>query len=155
GVNDAGEGNVISGNGEEGVALGDVNTLPNVVAGNLIGLGADGTTPLGNASAGILVSAGSNHNRLGTNADGVSDALERNVISANGTDGIVLTGSGTSDNLIAGNYVGTDAAGTARRGNAQDGVLIQAGASNNTIGGTDPGARNVISGNNTAGGSGG
>src|SRR5262249_52092925 len=55
GVNDVGEGNVISGNGQQGVILGDVNSLPNVVAGNLIGLGADGSTPLGN-SVGILVS---------------------------------------------------------------------------------------------------
>src|SRR5262249_6372955 len=53
GVNDVGEGNVISGNGQQGVILGDVNSLPNVVAGNLIGLGADGSTPLGN-SVGIL-----------------------------------------------------------------------------------------------------
>ncbi|HEY1381893.1 MAG TPA: LamG-like jellyroll fold domain-containing protein, partial [Gemmataceae bacterium] len=56
---------------------------------------------------------------------------------------LVQTGGG---NVIAGNYVGTDAAGAAALGNGAQGVVLN-GASGNTVGGTDPGARNVISGN--------
>ncbi len=54
--------------------------------------------------------------------------------------------SSARDNLVQGNYIGVNAAGTAALGNAR-GVLIEGGASFNTIGGTAPGARNVISGN--------
>ncbi len=46
---------------------------------------------------------------------------------------------------VAGNYIGTDASGTASLGNANGGVMIT--GSNNTIGGVTPGDRNVISGN--------
>jgi hypothetical protein len=57
---------------------------------------------------------------------------------------------------IEGNFVGTDASGTQARGNSS-GVTIStinsgAVASANTIGGTTPGARNLISGNNEGGG---
>jgi len=50
-------------------------------------------------------------------------------------------------NIIEGNYIGTDVTGTMNRGNFQGGVRIW-DAPNNTIGGTTPEARNVISGNN-------
>ena len=53
------------------------------------------------------------------------------------------TGGG---NLIAGNYIGTNAAGSGGLGN-DIGVLIVDGSSNNTVGGTTAGARNLISGN--------
>jgi trimeric autotransporter adhesin len=51
--------------------------------------------------------------------------------------------------VVEGNYIGTNAAGDAALGNAYGG-LDMAG-SNNTIGGTDPGAANVISGNGGVG----
>ena len=46
-----------------------------------------------------------------------------------------------------GNYIGTDATGTIALGNGVDGVVIDDGATNNTIGGTTAAAGNVISGN--------
>ena len=52
-----------------------------------------------------------------------------------------------SGNLVAGNDIGTNAAGTAALPNAYDGIYIDSGASANTIGGTAAGAGNVISGN--------
>src|SRR5581483_11381519 len=58
-----------------------------------------------------------------------------------------LSGSGTSGNTVLGDYVGTDAAGSASIPNRHAGVLVEAGASGNTIGGTSAGARNLISGN--------
>src|SRR5262249_42952727 len=54
-------------------------------------------------------------------------------------------------NFVAGNYIGTDASGTAAVPNSSRGVWVRNGATNNTIGGltTIPGtgAGNVISGN--------
>ena len=54
-------------------------------------------------------------------------------------------GSGTTGNLVEGNYLGTDPAGSAAVANGT-GVLVS-GAGGNTVGGTSGGARNVISGN--------
>ena len=48
-------------------------------------------------------------------------------------------------NLIEGNFIGTDATGTMARANSGDGIRIV--TPGNTIGGTTPAARNVISGN--------
>lgn len=52
-------------------------------------------------------------------------------------------------NFIQGNFIGTDAAGTAALANAGGGVLVSTGG--NTIGGTTAASRNVISGNNSFG----
>jgi hypothetical protein len=65
------------------------------------------------------------------------------VINRFGT-GIALLGNG--GNVVQGNYIGTDATGTDALGNLGDGVLIRDGR-NNLIGGTVPGAGNLISGN--------
>src|SRR5439155_20176725 len=55
---------------------------------------------------------------------------------------ISIVGDG---NIVRGNYLGTNAAGTAQQGNrGGDGVQID--GQNNTIGGTTAGTRNVISG---------
>ena len=71
----------------------------------------------------------------------------RNVISGNGWCGVELVG-GVTGAVIEGNYIGTNAAGTAALGNFTDGVRVGA-ASDVTVGGTAPGAGNVISGNGT------
>src|SRR5207237_6784640 len=63
------------------------------------------------------------------------------------------------DNQVQGNYIGTDVNGTADLGNAQNGVYIASTyqvsvglpTSGNVIGGTAPGAGNVISGNGLSG----
>jgi len=64
------------------------------------------------------------------------------VINRFGNTGISITGTG---NEIEGNFIGTDPTGMLDEGNAMQGVNIS--GSNNTIGGTTPAARNVISGN--------
>src|SRR5579883_717775 len=56
-----------------------------------------------------------------------------NVISGNRGNGIGIYGA--SDNQIAMNNIGTDATGTLKRGNAQNGILVTQGASGNVIGG--------------------
>jgi titin len=70
------------------------------------------------------------------------------VINGFASDGIILSGSG--GNTIAGNYIGTDATGTAAVANSV-GVSIGDSGSNNLIGGAEPGAGNLISGNNSSG----
>ncbi len=61
-----------------------------------------------------------------------------------GRNGIELAMNG--GNVIEGNFIGTNVTGSATLGNTYDGVHIN-GASDNTIGGTMAGARNIISGN--------
>src|SRR6185503_12446515 len=53
----------------------------------------------------------------------------------------------SSNNLIEGNFIGTDASGTLSLGNANGVRVIGSEAANNTIGGTTADARNSISGN--------
>jgi hypothetical protein len=69
-----------------------------------------------------------------------------NLISGNKGDGVAIRGN---NNLVAGDYIGTDVSGTAALGNADDGVYI--GGDGNTIGGTIAAAKNVISANGTSG----
>jgi titin len=139
-------GNVISGNGRVGVLLGGDGTTGNVIAGNKIGTNAAGSAAVPNAVAGVFAYANAN----GTTVGGTTAAAS-NVISGNTSVGIEITGSGSSGNLIAGNLIGTNAAGTAAIANGIDGVIIDAGAPNNTIGGTMAPAGNVISGNTSDG----
>jgi CSLREA domain-containing protein len=65
-----------------------------------------------------------------------------------------VDGSGASGNVIQGNFIGTNAAGTwttaADDANGH-GVHIQQDATNTQVGGTDPADRNVISGNARSG----
>ncbi len=61
--------------------------------------------------------------------------------------GIALLGSGTTGCLIAGNYLGTDINGTKSVPNSESGVLIDQGASKNTVGGKALITLNVLSGN--------
>ena len=68
-----------------------------------------------------------------------------------GNDNFGLQIFGPSGNVVLGNYIGTNRAGTSVLGNSFDGVVIDAGGSNNTIGGTSAGARNIIAGNNADG----
>src|SRR5205807_4926992 len=98
-------------------------TNNNIIAGNYIGVDATGANAQGNTGDSGVFMISCAGNRIGTNGDGVNDAGERNIISAN-VRGIAVTGSGTTNNLIAGNYIGTNAAGTAALGNINYGIAI-------------------------------
>src|SRR5262249_45722309 len=100
GVSDAAERNIISGNGSAGLSLFGTDS---VVAGNYIGVGTDGTSKIANG-VGVSLGGVSSGNRIGTNADGVNDAAERNVISGNAY-GVNLALSGNTANTVAGNYI--------------------------------------------------
>ena len=53
--------------------------------------------------------------------------------------------SGSGGDVVSGNFIGVNAAGNASQGN-NNGILVD-GASGNTIGGTTPEARNVVTSN--------
>jgi hypothetical protein len=137
-------GNVLSGNGGEGIKLKDAGTSGNRVRGNLIGLNAAGAAALANARHGIEIINGAASNVVGPG----------NTISGNRLSGIYVNGPTTSNNVIQGNFIGTNPAGTVAFANGSQGhlTLDEQGikvenAANDTIGGTTPGAVNVIAGN--------
>jgi len=148
------EGNVIVANGGVGVAIQSAGAVGNILLGNLIGVGADGQTPLGNVAAdipgqgsgpgaGIILSGSPSNNTIGG-----TQAGDGNVISANSGDGILIV-NGATGTLIQGNLIGTDASGLLPRGNEFSGIAVFSGA--NTIGGSAEGAGNVLSDNGVFG----
>ena len=176
GSNDANEGNLISGNGDgaqffgEGVAINEsdgtiVNSgtiindcTGNRIAGNFIGTNETGTSSLYTTGLNTQRGSGvqinySTANIIGTNGDGVSDALERNVISGNTDAGIVLIAGGS--HKIKGNYIGTTKTGLVGLPNYANGgtsilaveISIKTGSNNNIIGTDGDGVADNIEGN--------
>ena len=117
----------------------------NLIQGNLVGTGGDGkgiiysdlsfagvlSIPIFNQGAGIRATGGGT---IGGPALGAG-----NVVSRNQDGGIIADGF-----TIQGNRVGTDASGSVAEGNQGPGVEL---TGSDTLGGTSPGARNVIAGN--------
>ena len=139
-----GAGNLISGNGGNGVFLDGAETVGNVFLGNFIGTDYSGTTALGNGTYGMQFNAASN-NVIGGAAPGAG-----NTISANLYAGVYLLNGATGNELL-GNVIGTDVDGTSALGNGWSGVLCHEGAWNNVVGGVAPGAGNLISANGLQG----
>ena len=154
GVSDLLELNLISGNETNAIQFSSSDF--NVVAGNWLGLSSDGETPIENGHSGIWIYAGSSANLIGTNDDGVRDEVERNVIAGNRFQGVAIDGSldvvsKTENNVVAGNFIGTDKTGTKAVAN-ETGVFLRSGAISNIIGTQatsrpNSAAGNVISGN--------
>jgi CSLREA domain-containing protein len=134
----AGARNVISGN-SDGIQVG---SSPNTIQGNYIGTNATGAGVVGNSLHGINFAAGSGSNTIGGTAAGAG-----NVISGNGQTGLNIFSGGS--NIIQGNIIGADTGGTIDLGNSLGGITVN--TSSNTIGGATAAARNLISGNNSAG----
>ena len=146
GGNVTGAGNVISGNTEYGIFVGDPITIGTVIAGNFIGTDATGNQAVPNNFGGIAV-----FNQVQGVLIGGTNAAARNVISGNTTVGVYLLGPNVSNTVVEGNYIGLNAAGTAAVPNTFIGIYVLGGAQNNLIGGTQPGTGNVISGNASEG----
>jgi len=114
------------------------------------GYSQPGSAPLSSASNAILLielngaAAGLVGNGLVITSNG--GTVKGLVINRFLNGGIFLLGSG---NLIQGNFIGTNPNGNTAQPNVFEGVAII--GTNNTVGGTTPAARNVISGNNLAG----
>lgn len=138
-----GAGNLVSGNRKNGIEVLSP-AHDNLIQGNIVGASASGTTAVSNAWTGVMLD-GAPSNTLGG-----TTATAGNLISGNGQNGVFLIWSGASGNLIAGNYIGTDATGTNAIPNKENGLVIRHG-STNLIGGTQPAARNLISGNSGVG----
>ena len=91
--------------------------------------------------------AGSGASGLEINQGGSGSVVKGLVINRYGFNGVQILGS--SQNRIEGNFIGTDFGGTFDLGNSNVGVDITEtnSFSSNTVGGTSPAARNLISGN--------
>ena len=141
--------NVILGNTfsgvDNGVVIGEDPTQPwsgtvyktNSIRGNRIGTNpaGDSAAGFGNTSDGLLLGGGGRENWLGPG----------NVLSGNGGFGAELLHPSVIGNILFGNMIGLNAAGTAAIPNGRLGVLLANGASGNAIGG--PFGGNVISAN--------
>jgi parallel beta-helix repeat protein len=127
--------NVISANGDAGIYMiaHDNDLTGNVVFGNYIGSDATGTIDLGNSDDGIYISSSSplvaQDNIIGGLQPG-----EGNLVSGNGRNGIFVKGTGTSANPIAGNIIGSDPGGSLDLGNRYNGILVNDGVMDSTIG---------------------
>jgi CSLREA domain-containing protein len=145
-----GERNVISANGFYGIEIRSGFFAPfdpaagNVVQGNYIGVDATGNTALGNGHDGVAIT------NTPSNIVGGTSPAARNVISGNPHAGVGISQAGATENVVQGNYIGTDASGSLALGNGA-GVDIF-GAANNVVGGLSPGTGNVISANGLIGG---
>jgi hypothetical protein len=128
----AGARNILSSN-TTGVEISDGAT-GNLVQQNFIGTDVTGTAALGN-TVGVLIADAP------INLIGGTTASARNIISNNAV-GVLIVGSGSTGNLVQGNFIGTDVTGTAPLSN-NPGVQI-ADAPGNTIGGMAGGAGNLI-----------
>ena len=133
----ASRGNIITGNGRDGVRV-TAGATGNRIIGNRIGVNASGGGA-GNAMTGVTLFGSGNR-------------VETNVICDNNEHGIHVSGAGASNNLITGNFIGTSPDGNAPLGNGQSGVSGTAGvrilgAAGTVIGGANAADANVISGN--------
>jgi len=138
-----GEGNVISGNGKNGVRIDDGASS---LTGNYIGTDITGSVALGNHLSGVSVGAGSAEEQGAVIGGGIPGA--DNVISGNILNGVMLE-DGSWNVRIYGNRIGTNASGNAKLGNGECG--ISAGGSGHRIGDADLVRINLISGNGAAG----
>ena len=117
----------------------------NTIAGNWIGLDVD-NIDRGNQGTGVDVTCAA-FNRSTGNVIGGTTPADRNVISGNRV-GVSFFPTSADYNSVRGNFIGTDATGSLPRGNLFEGVKVQS-ATNITIGGSSPGARNLICANGT------
>ena len=150
--------NVIAGNPGYGMSV--FTAAANAtITGNTIGAAADGTTLLNNYGFGISIQEQA-HATVGGTAAGAGNEIVGTIAFGVGTyfagGGITVDGSTAT---VQGNWIGTNAAGTAGLGNGGMGLEVSSTQTNSptkvaahgTIGGTAAGAGNVISGNHTYG----
>ncbi len=144
-----GQGNVISGSGP--TAFHDVGTGVlvraaggMVIEGNLIGTNVTGNVALSND---IGVQVGQDNFGTALTIVGGDAPGARNVISGNSQDGILVDDA--INTVITGNYIGVGADGSTAIPNEVGVSTVK--SSGVTIGGSTPGERNVITGNEAQG----
>ena len=140
--NTIGPGNVISAS-HIAVYVAGPMTEGNRIIGNFLGTDPSGTEIMGN-NHGVWTTNDAHDNTIGG-----TTPEERNIISSNGFSGLTLWAA--HRNRVIGNYFGTDVTGTKALGMTRSGMRIDVGGSDNIIGGTTPGERNLFSGGNAIG----
>ena len=73
------------------------------MAGDYIGTDSNGYYEIGNNLDGVLIDGGASSNTIGVNN---ASGGQANFICGNGHNGVRISGSGTSSNVVAGNYIG-------------------------------------------------
>ena len=124
--------NVISGNPDDGLDIfpgSTADSVNNLVQGNLIGVAADGVSPLGNGLIGIggrgISILGASSNIIGGYSSGSA-----NVIANNGYDGVWLArtfgaiGAPGSNNVVVGNTICSNGAAVVSLGGTAAGVTL-------------------------------
>jgi len=98
--------NVISGNGNVGVLVIGSGARGNLVLGNFVGAGADGASPLGNASHGLRIVEAPG-NSIGGTAPGAGNTIAFNGagLAAAAGDGVLVSGGQATGNAIRSNAV--------------------------------------------------
>ncbi len=135
--------NNFQGGGSAGIGIDLRTNGGNRIEGNFLGTDPSGTLARPTTNAAIIMETGSNANIVGGTAPAA-----RNVISGNS----IGLGIFTSGNVIQGNFIGTKRDGLSPLGNNGGVFFIGIGShNNNTVGGTVPGAGNVIAFNNLEG----
>lgn len=129
--------NFIAGNTGPGIVLRGANTTNTTIVNNYVGLNDLGNPvgPSNNTGGGVVIERGAQNVTVGG-----TTLNERNVISGNTGDGIIIRGSNafqpTSNNTIIGNYIGTRVGGSLTGpgyGN-RSGIVIGDYVSNTVIG---------------------
>ena len=130
-----GPGNVISGNHSAAIEFLHSTVTDNRIFGNLIGVNAAGTEAIPNGELGILLANGASHNRIG----GDGNPYSGNVIAASGFGGVAIGTAefpgpdGSNDNVVEGNFIGTDRSETKAFGSQVSGVTVQNKSKRNII----------------------
>jgi len=129
GIDDEAEGNVFEG-GSDGV---NINTGGgHVIAGNWFGLRRDGTSG-DNVPSCVYMRQHSGENLVGSNLDGISDELERNVFGTCWTGVGIESYAGSGDgNRVVGNWFGIDAFGD--RADVRTGVRLTYDGQDHVVG---------------------
>ena len=145
----AAERNVVSGNAEQGIYFDNVDN--STISGNYVGTNAAGTGDVNGAVAntaqsGVFLTNGSSGNVIGGTSDGA-----RNVLSGNNHFGFEVINASSQNNLLQGNYIGTDKTGLVALGNINGGAVFWGAGTGNIFGGGAAGARNVVGGNTNGG----
>jgi hypothetical protein len=122
----------------------DITSSHNRIEGNLLNTNNQGTGPAPNPFD--LLQSGIFFQNSPDNVIGGTTPAARNVISGTKQIALQLIGIGSARNLIQGNFIGTDITGTVAVPNGFRGISVLGGIGN-IIGGTTPGAGNVISNN--------